>query len=133
MFDDPNVSSFHGQRILNRAETNRPWEPKHPGVIFIDAATEERYVALREILEDAFRFAAYGKGEERHGHGGISWTDQRHFKITKTTGQGFPVGQAIKKLEEGYNMPEWDRTRAEYLGAMTYIASAIFAGDQGID
>lgn len=127
------IAAFHGERIAARAHANRPWEPQQPGAIFIDVATEERYEALQAILDDAFRFAAYGKGEERHGHGGLAWPEQRHVKIMKAVGQGFSVGQAIKKLEEGYNMQEWDRTRAEYLGAMTYIASAIFAGDQGID
>lgn len=111
-----------------------------PGCTLFDTAevihyaeTDDRYATLRSILNEAYDYAAYGKGEQRHGSGGLSWTEQRHVKIAEAVGQGFAVGQAMKKLEEGYNMEDWQACRREFLGAITYISSAIFAGDQGID
>lgn len=101
-------------------------------VEFIDAATEENFLELREILEEAFEFAAYGKGAERHGNG-LPWRAQPHYHIAADVGLGFPIGQAIKKCREGFQMEDWERTRKEWLGAITYIASAIYAGDEGID
>jgi hypothetical protein len=102
-------------------------------VEYIDTATEEAYKELGDILDDAFDFAARGKGAIRHGRGGKPWREQPHFEIAREVGTAFAVGQAMKKLREGYNMDDWSRTRAEWLGAITYIASAIYAGDQGID
>lgn len=103
-----------------------------PGCTFIDTATEKDYAELREILDQAFDFAARGKGAERHGNGS-PWRDQPHYFIAAEVGLGFPIGQAMKKLREGYNMVDAERTRAEWLGAITYIASAIYALDQGVD
>jgi hypothetical protein len=99
---------------------------------FIDTALEENYAELRQILDQAFDFAAKGKGAERHGNG-LPWREQPHFHIAKDVGLGFPIGQALKKLREGNNMDDVGRTRAEWLGAITYIASAIYALDQGVD
>lgn len=107
--------------------------PARPKIEFVDTATEEAYKELRTILDQAFDFAARGKGAQRHGHGGKPWHQQPHFEIAQEVGTAFAVGQAMKKLREGNNMDEWNRARAEWLGAITYIASAIYAGDQGID
>lgn len=92
-------------------------------------ANRKRYTKLEEILHEAYEYASIGKGEQRHGHGGKAWTDQRHVRIAEAVGLGFPIGQAMKKLEEGFTMTEWAATRREWLGAITYIASAIYNGD----
>lgn len=99
---------------------------------FVDTALEKDYAELRQILDQAFDFAAKGKGAERHGNG-QPWKNQPHFHINKQVGIGFAIGQAIKKLREGNDMDETHRTRKEWLGAISYIASAIYAMDQGID
>lgn len=93
---------------------------------------EQDYRELRNILDEAFRFCAQGKGAERHGNG-QPWREQHHFEIANHYGQGFALGQAEKKLRESVNLEDWKAARRELLGAITYIASAIFAGDQGID
>lgn len=99
---------------------------------FIDTAIERDYADLRKILDEAFDFAAKGKGAERHGNG-KPWREQPHYVISQDVGLGFAVGQAIKKLREGFDMEQPARTRAEWLGAITYIASAIYALDNGVD
>lgn len=92
-----------------------------------------RYHVLSAILQEAYDFAAHGKGNIRHGKDGLPWHEQRHYQIARKVGLGFPLGQAVKKIEEGNDMDDWDRTRLELLGAIGYIASAIYAGDQGVD
>lgn len=106
--------------------------PMREGGEFNDIATEEDYAELLDILDEAFEFAAYGKGAERHGNG-LPWREQPHYFIASEVGLGFPIGQAMKKLREGFNMEDWERTRKEFLGAISYIASAIYAGDMGVD
>jgi hypothetical protein len=93
----------------------------------------DRYADLRRILADAYRFAAVGKGEERHGKGGLPWTQQRHVTIGRELGTGFALGQAAKKIFEGRGLPTKERKIAELLGAMTYLASAIYLIEQGVD
>jgi hypothetical protein len=82
------------------------------------------YSHLADILNEAFQFAAEGKGHERHGTAGQPWTDQRHVHIGKEFGTGFALGQAAKKMGESQRLPT-DRAVRELLGAITYIASAI--------
>lgn len=104
----------------------------------VDFATKEEerieqdYAALRVILNEAFDFAAKGKGAVRHGNG-KPWHAQPHFEIAQEVGTGFAVGQALKKLREGFSLEDYPATRREWLGAISYIASAIYAGDQGIE
>jgi hypothetical protein len=100
---------------------------------YVDTATEDAYAELSDILDEAFDFAAYGKGAQRHGQNGLPWKDQPHFQIAKDMGQAFALGQVIKKIREGHHMDDWAAARREFLGAISYIASAIYAGDQGID
>jgi len=91
---------------------------------------DARYDELRSILNDAYCFAAEGKGEERHGKGGLSWVDQRHATIAKEIGTGFPIGQAVKKAYESQGLDE-EAAKRELLGAITYLASAIHAINKG--
>jgi hypothetical protein len=92
--------------------------------------TETLYAELRSILNEAFKFAAVGKGHQRHGKGGLAWTQQRHATIAKELGTGFAVGQAVKKSLESEGL-DTDAARRELLGAITYLASAIHAIDKG--
>lgn len=85
----------------------------------------EGYEALAEILGEAFDQSANGKGRERHSSG-QPWTQQPIITITGTVGVGFPLGQAMKKIDESQRMEEPERAVAELLGAIVYLAAAIY-------
>lgn len=104
-----------------------------PGTIeFVDdePLTATRYVELERILNDAYDFAARGKGEERHGNGGLPWSQQRIHTIGNELGTGFAIGQAVKKLFESEGLDD-DAAVREILGAITYAASAVYLIRQG--
>lgn len=84
-----------------------------------------RYDELSRILRTAFAQAAIGKGERRHG-GGLPWERQHTALITRELGIGFPLGQAMKKILEAPRLPTTARQVAELLGAINYIASAVY-------
>lgn len=90
----------------------------------------DRYQELRRIMDNAYRFAAEEKGEERHGRGTLAWEDQRHAQIGHEVGTGFAIGQAVKKAFESEGLEDEAAIR-ELLGAMTYLASAIFLIERG--
>lgn len=81
------------------------------------------YEPLMSVLMDAYAQAAHGKGSERHANG-KDFLDQDLLTITDVTGINGPFYQAIKKLMEGRNLPT-KKARAEFLGAIVYIAGAI--------
>lgn len=83
----------------------------------------ESYMALQEVLHDAYNQAAVGKGADRHAcHD--NFDKQIICEVTRRL-QGSPVGgplfQAVKKI--------YETTRTdpipELLGAINYIAAAI--------
>lgn len=79
---------------------------------------------FEEILQDTINQVFSGKGMERHGHGS-SFEDQPWRHISDNVGEGFALGQAMKKLMELRtfdNLPAWKR---EALGAIVYIVMAI--------
>lgn len=82
---------------------------------------------LADVLARAFRQAAFGKGQDRHG-GGLPFVEQPMQQIIKLHGLGFPLGQAAKKCQEAQRMPA-DRAVHELLGAIVYIAGAVVALD----
>ena len=89
--------------------------------------SDNRYDELYQILMEAFRQSAEGKGKERHANE-LPWVAQPILSITRSVGIGFPTGQAIKKLTEGVGMLnrcELEKARAEFLGAIVYSAAAI--------
>lgn len=92
--------------------------------------TDERYTKLHDILEEAYDFAAHGKGEQRHGHGRLDWKEQRHAAIGREVGTGFAIGQAVKKSYESEGLDPEPAVR-ELLGAITYLASAIYMIREG--
>ncbi len=97
----------------------------------VGATTRDfEYFMLRRILDDAFKYASVGKGHLRHGGLGVKWEDQRHAEISKEVGTGFAIGQAVKKCYESARLDDGAAER-ELLGAITYMASAIYAIREG--
>lgn len=82
---------------------------------------------LADVLARAFKQAANGKGQERHG-GGLPFIEQPMQHLIKLHGLGFALGQAGKKCQEAQRLPT-DRAVNELLGAIVYIAGAVIALD----
>lgn len=93
--------------------------------------SEPNYDKLMDILMDAYSQAAMGKGAVRHANG-LNFEDQDMLAIMDRVGDGFGLGQAIKKLCEGRRL---DRAsaRREFLGAIVYIAGTILWMDRSDD
>lgn len=90
------------------------------------------YADLRRVLLDALADAAHGKGAERHAGGSgpnvPSFGDQPMMRIGRVCGVGFPLGQALKKIEEAILLLDRgapERAIAELRGAIVYSAGAI--------
>jgi len=84
---------------------------------------KEEYRSLFLVLNDALEQAQSGKGEERHGNG-LLFTEQPALTITRAVGLGFPLGQAMKKIQESQRM-DTDAAKRELLGAINYLAAAV--------
>jgi hypothetical protein len=101
-----------------------------------DEGTEEfrsvfvkpEYSDLFEVLRDALEEAQEGKGAVRHGNG-LSFMDQPALTITRAVGLGFPLGQAMKKIQESQRM-DTDAAKRELLGAINYLAAAVLFLDE---
>ena len=91
----------------------------------------EGYYALFSVLNDALNQAQSGKGEERHGNG-LSFLEQPALTITRAVGLGFPLGQAMKKIQECQRM-DTDAAKRELLGAINYLAAAVLFLDEGAE
>lgn len=83
----------------------------------------EGYYELFSILREALDQAQSGKGRERHDNG-EPFTEQPALTITRAVGLGFPLGQAMKKIQESQRM-DTDAAKRELLGAINYLAAAI--------
>lgn len=93
-----------------------------------------RYEVLMSILMDAYAQAANGKGHARHSGGGkVPFTKQDMIAIIDATSMDFGIGQAIKKLLEGRRMEDKAAMRAEFLGAIVYVAGVILTIDKEQD
>jgi len=83
------------------------------------------YQSLRRVLDMAYAQAAEGKGAERHA-GGLPFEEQPMQTISRLLrserGMAF---QAIKKIQEGLNLPTTDRKINELLGAINYLAGIV--------
>jgi hypothetical protein len=88
---------------------------------------KEEYYDLFDILCQALEQAQDGKGSERHGNG-LSFTEQPALTITRAVGRGFPLGQAMKKIQESQRMDD-DAAKRELLGAINYLVAAILSFD----
>ena len=81
------------------------------------------YDNLADVLDRAYMQAASGKGKERHSDG-KPFDRQPMQGILDLVGEGFALGQAIKKCQESTRM-DTDAAVRELLGAIVYIAGAI--------
>ncbi len=81
------------------------------------------YEKLADVLQRAYDQASAGKGKERHA-GDLPFHEQPMQQIGDLVGEGFMLGQAIKKLQESQRLPA-GRAIAERLGAINYIAGSI--------
>jgi hypothetical protein len=90
---------------------------------FRSVFVKPEYSDLFEVLRDALEEAQEGKGAVRHGNG-LSFTEQPALTITRAVGLGFPLGQAMKKIQESQRM-DTDAAKRELLGAINYLAAAV--------
>jgi hypothetical protein len=82
----------------------------------------EGYEPLAMVLRAALDQAQHGKGKDRHANG-KPFDQQPLLEIGRMVGQGYPLGQAMKKAQESLRLPR-DRAKAELLGAINYLAAA---------
>ena len=81
--------------------------------------------SLLSVLVQAFKQSQDGKGYRRHGRHS-SFESQPIMTITRSVGLGFPLGQALKKIQEVTTADfTAEQKRDELLGAIVYLAAAI--------
>ena len=83
----------------------------------------DNYTSLSNVLRRAYDQASSGKGQERHGQD-LPFAKQPMQLIQDLCGEGFALGQAMKKMQESQRLPH-DAAIRELLGAINYIAGAI--------
>lgn len=98
----------------------------------METILDDNYLELEEILLQALEQASGGKGAERHGQD-KPFEEQPMMKIQEMVGQGFALGQAIKKIQESSRFKEPERRKAELLGAINYIAGAILFEEKSLE
>lgn len=81
------------------------------------------YFKLREVYMDAVEQASAGKGFERHASG-ESYDKQPICHISRSVGDGYWRGQAIKKIIESQRLAP-DAAIQEVLGALNYLAAGV--------
>ena len=86
---------------------------------------------LSAVFDDVLKQVTGGKGYERHGKTedgrDLTFLDQPLMVITRYVGNGYPLGQAMKKLSEVpaiLSQKGKDAAYQEILGAIAYAASA---------
>lgn len=89
---------------------------------------EEGYEDLAGVLKLALEQAQHGKGKERHANN-KPFASQPIIQIGHMVGMGYNVGQAMKKAQEAMRLPP-DKAKAEFLGAINYLASAYILSDE---
>jgi hypothetical protein len=83
-----------------------------------------KYLLLWNTLRDAWEQAANGKGKERHQKADEPFEDQPICAFARRVGLGYPLGQAMKKIDEASRM-ESELAVREILGAINYLAAAV--------
>lgn len=83
------------------------------------------------VLKEAENFTLKGKGEDRHGLGKPLNNQPWRF-ISESLGNGFLLGQAVKKIIESDNMDK-DAAIKELFGAISYITFAIMNLQSSVD
>lgn len=86
---------------------------------------------LESVFADVLDQVTKGKGSERHGETeggrGLTFSEQPIMTITRYVGNGYPLGQAMKKLSEVPALMKHkgrDAAYQEILGAIAYAAAA---------
>lgn len=86
---------------------------------------------LESVFADVLDQVTKGKGSERHGATeggkGLTFSEQPIMTITRYVGDGYPLGQAMKKLSEVPALMKHkgrDAAYKEILGAIAYAAAA---------
>lgn len=92
---------------------------------------EEKKHPLESIFADVLAQVTDGKGSERHGKTedgkDLTFSEQPLMVITRYVGNGYPLGQAMKKLSEVPGLLKSkgrDAAYKEILGAIAYAAAA---------
>lgn len=111
-----------GEGTCEHAAPDNAWDDNAKDYI---VRVNSGYQELFLVLTDALDQAQSGKGSERHGNG-LPFTEQPALTITRAVGLGFPLGQAMKKIQESQRM-DTDAAARELLGAINYLAAAILS------
>lgn len=97
----------------------------------IDSQPPVDHHPLESIFADVLDQVTEGKGSERHGATeggkGLTFSEQPIMTITRYVGNGYPLGQAMKKLSEVPALMKHkgrDAAYKEILGAIAYAAAA---------
>lgn len=97
----------------------------------IDSQPPIDHHPLESIFADVLDQVTKGKGSERHGETeggkGLTFSEQPIMTITRYVGNGYPLGQAMKKLSEVPALMKHkgrDAAYKEILGAIAYAAAA---------
>ena len=88
----------------------------------------QEYGPLYDILYEAGLRASDSKGKERHAND-RPFISQPISSIQDAVGSGFPLGQALKKIQESRRLAP-SKARNELLDAIVYIAAAIIYEDR---
>lgn len=86
---------------------------------------KDGYKELFQVLVDALNRAQNGKGAERHQRSNEPFVEQPIMQITNHLGEGFPLGQAVKKIFEVEKLDSVEDSVNELLDAINYIAAAV--------
>ena len=81
---------------------------------------------LESVFADVMSQVTAGKGAERHGFD-QDFLDQPWRWISDGFGEGFLLGQAVKKAHEATHSSGWEHERweREMLGAIAYLGFAV--------
>lgn len=118
-----------GEGTCGCAAPDSAWDDVDEGTEeWVKVTVQPAYYDLFIVLQKALYQAQDGKGAERHGNG-LSFLEQPALTITRAVGLGFPLGQAMKKIQESQRM-DTDAAKRELLGAINYLAAAILFLDE---
>ena len=116
--------------------TERRWTENSPNSVVdfeteIDSPAPVKKHPLESVFADVLDQVTKGKGSERHGETedgrGLTFSEQPIMIITRYVGNGYPLGQAMKKLSEVPALMKHkgrDAAYKEILGAIAYAAAA---------
>lgn len=116
--------------------TERRWAGNSPDSVVdfkieIDSFAPVKKHPLESVFSDVIDQVTNGKGSERHGATeggkGLTFSEQPIMTITRYVGNGYPLGQAMKKLSEVPALMKHkgrDAAYKEILGAIAYAAAA---------